>query len=317
MPNPRAGKRSGGGRGLSGRPHKRCRPNTGGNTGTKKQVGTESEQLCDPLLSRFGPSTWHKDTTTYANPPIPFIGPEPGCIHPYGRLPSLPGLFDKLWLPKLQRRIVRETNRYASKIVDVKAGRTRGGLEWSPLGMEEFPAYLSICLLMGLKKLPCTRLYWARYEPLFHCPVISQTLTRDWYEQITRCLHVANAPESTKDHGSSTYDKLHKLRWIIDKVRDRFKAMWSPNQQMTMDESMVMYKGKYCPVWQYMPNKLVQFGIKVWAAADVISKYLWNFEIYCGKHGNPCDEDMHSDAKLEYGELEGNNDHFVEKGHGL
>ena len=66
-----------------------------------------------------------------------------------------------------------------------------------------------------------------------------------------------------------------------------------------------------------MPNKLVRFSIKVWVVVDVISKYLWNFEVYCGEHGNPCDEDMHSDAELEYGEMEGNNDHFVEKGHGL
>jgi hypothetical protein len=42
---------------------------------------------------------------------------------------------------------------------------------------------------------------------------------------------------------------------------------------------MVMYKGKYCMVRQYMPKKLVRFGIKVWAATDAISKYLWNFKV--------------------------------------
>jgi hypothetical protein len=55
----------------------------------------------------------------------------------------------------LQRRIVRESNRCASEVVDATDGRTRGGFEWTPLGVEEFRAYLSICLLMGLKKLPC------------------------------------------------------------------------------------------------------------------------------------------------------------------
>jgi hypothetical protein len=170
---------------------------------------------------------------------------------------------------------------------------------------------------MGLKKLPCTRLYWACNEPLFHCLVISQTKTRDRYEQITRCLHVANAKDSEKDRGSSSYDKLHKLWWMLDEVRDKFKSMWLPNQQMTMDKSMVIYKGKYCPVWQYMPKKPVQFGIKVWAAADAISKYLWNFEVYCGKGGNYYNEDMHFDPDLEYGECEGTQDHATEIGNGL
>ena len=89
------------------------------------------------------------------------------------------------------------------------------------------------------------RLYWSRDEPLIHCPVISQTMTRDRYEQISQCLHVANAPESERTPSSPTYDKL---QWMLDEVRDRFKGMWSPNQQMTVDENMVMYKGKYCLV---------------------------------------------------------------------
>ena len=41
-----------------------------------------------------------------------------------------------------------------------------------------------------------------------------------------------------------------------------------------------------------MPGKTIQFGLKVWAAAvDALSKYLWNFEVYCRKTGNPHDED--------------------------
>jgi hypothetical protein len=89
-------------------------------------------------LTRFGPSTWKKDIEKYANPPIPFTGLEPGCTHPYERLPSLLGLFDKFWSPKLQRRIVRETNRYASKVVDDKVGRTRGGWNGIHLGWKNF-----------------------------------------------------------------------------------------------------------------------------------------------------------------------------------
>jgi hypothetical protein len=170
LPKRRAGKRGRGGPGI-GRPKKRPCHNSRGQTvpetqagsgtqtqagaGTQQDVGAGTKKITDPLLSRFGPNTWKKDTYKYTNPPIPFIGPEPRCTHPYGRLPSLLGLFEKFWTPKLQRRIVRESNRYASEVVDATDGRTRGGFEWTPLGVEEFRAYLSICLLMGLKKLPC------------------------------------------------------------------------------------------------------------------------------------------------------------------
>ena len=45
-----------------------------------------------------------------------------------------------------------------------------------------------------------------------------------------------------------------------------------------------------------MPLKPVRFGIKVWVVANALSKYLWNFEVYCGKHGNPYDGGMVFDS---------------------
>jgi hypothetical protein len=105
-------------------------------------------------------------------------------------------------------------------------------------------------------------------------------MARDRFELINRYLHVANALIDVQDKDSPTYDKLHKLRWMVDEVHHRFKSMWNPNQQMTVDEAMLMYKGKYCPIRQYMPKKPVRFGIKIWAAADALSKYLWDFEVY-------------------------------------
>jgi hypothetical protein len=66
---------------------------------------------------------------------------------------------------------------------------------------------------------------------------------------------VANAPADVQDPNSNTYDKLHKLRWMIDEVRIQFQAMWSSNQQMTVDEGMIIYKEKYCPIRQYLPKK--------------------------------------------------------------
>jgi hypothetical protein len=37
------------------------------------------------------------------------------------------------WSMKLQKRIVRETNRYTSKVPEDNGGAMRGGLEWTPL----------------------------------------------------------------------------------------------------------------------------------------------------------------------------------------
>jgi len=143
---------------------------------------------------------------------------------------------------------------------------------------------------MGIKKLPNRRLYWSRGEALFHCQLILQILKRDRFESITRCLHLCIALAKVQDRKSPSYDKLHKVRWLVDDICSNFQALWSPNQQVSVDESMVMYKGKYSPIRQYMPNKPVRFGLKVWVAADAVSKYVWKFQIYYGRSGNPHDD---------------------------
>jgi hypothetical protein len=82
-----------------------ARPSTKTMKAQRVTLGHASQRKIDEkleaLLHRFCPSTWNKDNHIYYEPPLPFTGHEPGCTHPYGRLPSLPGLFDKFWTPKL------------------------------------------------------------------------------------------------------------------------------------------------------------------------------------------------------------------------
>jgi hypothetical protein len=49
---------------------------------------------------------------------------------------------------------------------------------------------------------------------------------------------------------------------------------------MIVDEGMIMYKGKYCPILQNMSKKPVCFSLEVWVATYALSKYLWKFGVY-------------------------------------
>jgi hypothetical protein len=83
------------------------------------------------------------------------------------------------------------------------------------------------------------------------------------------------------DRSSGDFDKLVKLRWLLDEVRDRCKEMWNLGDTVTVDE-IIQYKGKYCLMRQYMPKKPTKWGIKVWCLTDSELRYMWNFEVYCG-----------------------------------
>jgi hypothetical protein len=46
----------------------------------------------------------------------------------------------------------------------------------------------------------------------------------------------------------------------------------------------VRFKGSYCPICQYMPKKPEKWGIKFWVLTNSVSKFIFCFEIYCGKN---------------------------------
>jgi hypothetical protein len=57
---------------------------------------------------------------------------------------------------------------------------------------------------------------------------------------------------------------------------------WNLGQFIIIDEMMVRYKGSYCPARQYMPKKPKKWGMKIWCLADSVTRFVFNFDIYCG-----------------------------------
>jgi len=72
------------------------------------------------------------------------------------------------------------------------------------------------------------------------------------------------------------------MRWLLDDIRDACQQSWNLHQEISVDELMVRYKGKFCPVRQYLPSKPTKWGLKVWCVVDAVSKYVYSFEVYTG-----------------------------------
>jgi hypothetical protein len=61
---------------------------------------------------------------------------------------------------------------------------------------------------------------------------------------------------------------------------------------MTVDELIIPYKGRYCQIRQFLRNKPIRFGIKVWAPTSSASRFVTDVSIY---------EEKGSMANLEEG----------------
>uniref|UniRef100_A0A1X7UCR2 PiggyBac transposable element-derived protein domain-containing protein n=1 Tax=Amphimedon queenslandica TaxID=400682 RepID=A0A1X7UCR2_AMPQE len=105
-------------------------------------------------------------------------------VGPAVTLPSSPlQVFRLFFTSTILQLIVNETNCYALLCL----GQEKYQM-CDPVNEEDILAYFGNMILMGLIKLPAIANYW-RTDPLFHCSIISESMTRDRFFHIHRFIH--------------------------------------------------------------------------------------------------------------------------------
>lgn len=169
----------------------------------------------------------------------------------------------------LMEDIVFQTNLYA----------TQQGKTFSALTLKELYRFIAINLTMGLKKMPSYRDYWSSSE-IFHDNYISKAMNVKRFAWILSHLHLNDNSLQPKK-GDVLFDKLYKLRPLLQHLSERFLSVFHPSEYQSIDESMVKFKGR-SSLKQYMPKKPIKRGYKIWMRCDQ-SGFVCQFEIYSGK----------------------------------
>lgn len=167
--------------------------------------------------------------------------------------------------------IVDETNRYA---------RQNNLRHWSDTSVDEIKAVFGIMIAAGLHKLPDITLYWST-NPLYRVQPIADIMTMKRYKKLLQALHL-NDNLKTPTRRSPSFDKLYKVRPLVDHLNDKFQHACIDSSSQSVDEAMIGFKGR-SSMKQYMPQKPVKRGYKVWVRADANTGYMYQFEIYTGK----------------------------------
>lgn len=178
--------------------------------------------------------------------------------------------------------MVVETNRYAQQFLASHpnlppCSRAR---KWSDTDVSEMKAFLGILLMMGYIKCPSYESYW-NTDPLTELPGLRKIMSRDRWLLIWEFLHLVdnnNAPP----HDTPMYDKLYKIRPFLDKIVPKWTESYVASRNVSVDESMIAYKGRTPGMTQYMPAKPHKWGIKAWVLSEAKTGYMCNFSIYRG-----------------------------------
>ncbi|XP_069177116.1 piggyBac transposable element-derived protein 4-like [Procambarus clarkii] len=176
---------------------------------------------------------------------------------------------------KLLKYIAYETNLYASQN---KAGTGQSTKHrWQPVTVKEIARYMGLTILMGICPLPRLRMYWQTGR-FWHIPCFNTFMTGKRFEMIAKYFHVYNNKSIPPGQG---VDKLIKVRSLMQYLLNRFKRIYIPNKNLSLDEGTMPWRGRLS-FKTYNPNKPDKYGIKLYMLAEATSGYIYDFEIYSG-----------------------------------
>jgi hypothetical protein len=147
---------------------------------------------------------------------------------------SLAGVTDgvELFLSLFGRDTIKLVTQETNRVHVNQSGRTPPILEL------EVRKFLGICMYMSVINLPQKPLYWARDHRI---AVVADNMTRDRFMEILRCLHFSDN-ELQPSSSSPGYDRLYKIRAVMDLVSTHFMEHVEFEPHLSVDEQMVPFK---------------------------------------------------------------------------
>lgn len=221
------------------------------------------------------------DTTTKVIPPpkFPFTA-NPGIKASISDADDPLEYFRLFFDENIMNYIVEETNRYANNHIETTPlTPSSRSLKWQDVNKDDMNKFIALLLLQGLVQKPKETWFWSK-RPIITTPFFGNVMSQQQYALIMKYLHFEN--NDTFNATTHPNPKLRKIYNVHSMLINNFKSVYIPEQEITIDESLLKYKGLLG--WkQFIPTKRARFGIKMYQLCESKSGYIWNSIIYTGK----------------------------------
>ena len=218
--------------------------------------------------------------------------------------------FFHLFMPEAAFELISvETNRYALQYFDDPADLPPSSrfLSWTDTSKAEIKAFVALQIAMGLCQKPTIRSYWNEFW-LTYTP-FNSIMSRNRFELIQTFLHFNNSNMQVP-RGQRGFSPLFKIQPLLDIVDPTYMRVYSPRRELSLDESMVKFKGRIF-FRQYLPAKPTKWGIKEFILAEAKTGYALKSIVYTGKTSFQRDPRVSLSEQVVLDLLEG----FEDKGH--
>ena len=140
-------------------------------------------------------------------------------------------------------------------------------------------SFIALSFYFGLVKKENLKSYWTT-DNIYETPFPKTVMGRDKFFNILAFLHLCNNDEYIA-RGNAGYNPCLKLGMFYDYVTKRFSEVWSPRQNLSIDEGCIPFKGRIhfrC----YNPKKIDKYHIKTFKLVDSSNNYCLKFRLYTG-----------------------------------
>lgn len=103
-------------------------------------------------------------------------------------------------------------------------------------------------------------------------------MQRERFSALLHFLSVTDLEATTV----ASHGKLHRVSWLLQHVNNTSAKLFQPARNFSTDKWMVKSKGQW-GILQYMWDKIVNRGYKLWVLADSQTGYTVQFYVYAGK----------------------------------
>ena len=125
--------------------------------------------------------------------------------------------------------------------------------------------------MMGIDRKPQYDMHWQTHG-LWESKLIKSTMSFNKFISIGTCLKIGSP---------NAIDKLARVRRVSDHIQEVSTRIYVPRKEMTIDESMVAYKGRY-GLKQYLPMKPTKWGFKAFLLCESQSGYCYKHKFFTG-----------------------------------
>lgn len=103
-------------------------------------------------------------------------------------------------------------------------------------------------------------MFWSHLLRQSH---VADCLTRNRFDEVISMLHASNNDEEKKK-GEDGYDKLHKIRHILERLNEKFQEATEMEPCLAVDEIMIPFKSrqslKIYMMKKQKKNGVIKFG---------------------------------------------------------